>query len=125
MHWHHYVQCVSVLSFFKIIFNSLTSAQNSCIITVNLNMSYTILKSSVMLLVKTWERGQPKTVIHSKPSPLSSESTPHKGALLHCHSVCFLGMLMFALVQFFCQRLALTRLSECRPSRCCMHRLHA
>ena len=44
--------------FFKIIFNSLISAQNSCIITVNLNISYTILKSSVMPLVKTCERGQ-------------------------------------------------------------------
>jgi len=31
-----------------------------------------------MLLVIMWERGQPKTVIHSKSSPLSSESTRFK-----------------------------------------------
>ena len=120
MHRRCYVQCV-VHSFFKIISNSLTSAQNSCIITVNLNVSCTILKSSIMLLVKMWERGQPKTVIHSKSSPLSSEST--QGRFFTVTGVSFLDTLEFALVRFFCQRLALTRPSACRPSRCCMRRL--
>jgi len=96
IHRHRYVQCV-VLSFFKIILNSLISAQNSYIITVNLNMSYTILVVRYAASKNVCKRAT-KTVIHSKSSPLSM--SPHK-ALLYSHSVCFLGTLAFAPVRFF------------------------
>ena len=49
----------------------------------------------------------------------------HTRALLHSHSVCFFRHACICAGAVFCQRLALMRLSACRPSRCCMHRLPA
>ena len=63
MHRRCYVHCVG-LSFLKYDFNTLTSAQNSYILTVNLNMSYTLItiKLSVMLRTKK-NMGKTETLI--------------------------------------------------------------
>ena len=62
---------------------------------------------------------QPKTVIHSKSSPLSIEST--QGRFFTVTVFVFSARLRLRWCGF-CQHLALTRLSACCLSRCCMHR---
>jgi len=57
MHRRRYVHCVG-LSFLKLNCNSLTSAHNSCIFTVNLSRSYmhTINLSILLRAKKPWKK---------------------------------------------------------------------
>ena len=120
MHWCCYVHCVG-LSFLRHDFNTLTSAQNSYILTVNLNMSYALSGCPLCCEQKTSERE--KHILAYATYSLKFVTTVkcvNARTLLQSRSFHFLSTLAFVLVQVFCQRLALRQLSACCPSRCCM-----